>query len=100
LQKVIILLFNNKFCIILLFLAWNVYVYTGNQRYAGTDSNVYIRLFNSEGDSTSEAQLTHYNWMPDNNDFPIRNLFEMGAKERFRIKTEYIGSVSKIEVRF
>jgi len=38
--------------------------------------------------------------MPDNKDFPIRNLFEMGAKERFRIKTEYIGSVSKIEVRF
>jgi len=38
--------------------------------------------------------------MPDNNDFPIRNLFEKGARERFRIRTEYIGSVSKIQVRF
>jgi len=89
-----------NFIILLLFLAWIVHVHTGTARYAGTDSNVYIRLFNSEGDSTSEAQLTHYNWMPDNNQFPIRNLFEAGAKERFQIRTEYIGFVSKIEVRF
>lgn len=86
--------------LILLFIVWTVYVYTGNERFAGTDTNVYIRLFNSEGESTSENQLTHYNWMPDNNDFPIRNLFEKGARERFRIRTEYIGSVSKIQVRF
>ncbi len=87
------------FFVILLFIVWTVYVHTGNERFAGTDSNVYIRLFNEEGDSTSEIQLTHYNWLPNNNDFPIRNLFETGAKERFRIQTEYIGSVAKIDVR-
>jgi hypothetical protein len=86
--------------IILLFIVWTVYVYTGDQRFAGTDSNVYIRLFNSDGESTSESQLTHSNWMPDDKDFPIRNLFEMGARERFRLRTEYIGSVAKIQVRF
>jgi hypothetical protein len=75
-------------------------VYTGNERFAGTDSSVYIRLFNSEGEGTSEAKLTHYNWIPNNDDFPVRNLFEMGARERFGIQTEYIGSVSKIQVRF
>jgi hypothetical protein len=88
------------FVIILLFIVWTVYVYTGDQRFAGTDSNVYIRLFNSDGESTSESQLTHSNWMPDDNDFPIRNLFEIGARERFRIRTEYMGSVAKIQVRF
>jgi len=79
--------------------AWTVYVYTGNERFAGTDSNVYIRLFNSEGESTSEVQLTHHNWIPENNDFPIRNLFEVGARERFNIRTEYIGSAAKIQIR-
>lgn len=85
---------------ILLFLEWSVYVYTGKERFSGTDANVYIRLFNPKGESTSEAQLTHYNWMPDYNEIPFRNLFEVGARERFEIKTEYIGNVSKIHVRF
>ena len=88
------------FAFFFLFKVWNVYVYTGKERYAGTDSNVYIRLFNSEGESTSEYQLTHHNWMPDNNEFPVRNLFEIGAKERFLIRTEDIGSVAEIQVRF
>ena len=84
---------------ILLFLAWTVYVYTGTERFSGTDSNVYIRLFHGENEHTSEIQLTHYNWLPDTKDFPIRNLFETGARERFLIQTENIGSVTKIEVR-
>lgn len=82
-----------------MFLVWYVDVYTGNERFAGTDSNVYITLFNEDGDSTSDIQLTHYNWQPDNADFPIRNLFETGARERFRIQTEAMGSVVKIQVR-
>ena len=83
----------------LFFIVWIVHVYTGNERFAGTDSNVYIRLYNEEGDSTSEVQLTHYNWLPEKSDFPLRNLFEVGARERFRIQTEFIGEVSKIQVR-
>ncbi|CAF2380146.1 unnamed protein product [Rotaria sp. Silwood2] len=78
---------------------WNIYIYTGNERFAGTDSNIYIRLFNSKDESTGEYQLTHSNWIPDTNDFPLRNLFEMGAVERFRIRTEDIGSVAKIHIR-
>ena len=86
------------FSIVFLSVVWNVYVYTGTKRFAGTDSNVYITLFNEEGDSTSDIQLTHYNWQPENADFPIRNLFEAGARERFRIQTESIRSVTKIQV--
>jgi len=97
LPKVIILV--PFFFIVLLFIVWTVYVYTGNERFAGTDSNVYISLYNEEGESTSEAQLTHSNWLPEKNEFPVRNLFETGARERFQIRTEYIGSVSKIQVR-
>ncbi|CAF0720297.1 unnamed protein product [Rotaria sordida] len=78
---------------------WNIYVHTGNERFAGTDSNIYIRLFNAKDESTGEYQLTHSNWVPDSNDFPLRNLFEMGAHERFRIRTEDIGSVAKIHIR-
>ncbi|CAF0758647.1 unnamed protein product [Rotaria sp. Silwood1] len=78
---------------------WNIHVYTGNERFAGTDSNIYIRLFNSKDESTGEYQLTHSNWVPDSNDFLLRNLFETGAQERFRIRTEDIGSVAKIHIR-
>ena len=77
---------------------WTVYVYTGDKRFAGTDSNVYIRLFNSRNESTSEYQLTHHNWIPERNAFPFRNLFEMNAKERFHIRTQDITSIAKIYV--
>jgi hypothetical protein len=85
---------------IFVFKAWYVYVYTGNERFAGTDSNVYIRLSNSEGGNTNEYQLTHSNWMPEKNEFPVRNLFETGARERFLIQTDAIGDVASIQVRF
>lgn len=85
---------------ILLFIVWTVYLYTGTERFSGTDSNVYIRLINEKDESTSEVQLTHHNWLPDNKDFPIRNLFESGARERFHIETGDIGSLAKIKVRY
>ncbi len=98
--KVITLILIVFILIVWVFIVWIVYVYTGNERFAGTDSNVYIRLHNEDGESTSEMQLTHYNWLPEKNDFPVRNLFETGARERFRIRTEYIGSVAKIQVSY
>lgn len=79
-------------------LAWTINVHTGKERFGGTDSNVFIRLFNSRNEQTSEYQLSHYNWQPSVDDFPLRNLFEIGALDRFRILTEDIGSVSKIHV--
>ncbi|CAF3346071.1 unnamed protein product [Rotaria socialis] len=78
---------------------WVIRVYTANEQYAGTDANVYIRLFNPKHESTGEYQLTHSNWQPEPHELPFRNLFEIGAVERFRIRTEDIGAVAKIEIR-
>ncbi|CAF0979138.1 unnamed protein product [Rotaria magnacalcarata] len=78
---------------------WIIHVHTANEQYAGTDANVYIRLFNPKHESTGEYQLTHSNWQPEPHELPFRNLFEIGAVERFRIRTEDIGAVAKIEIR-
>ena len=78
---------------------WTVDVYTGNERFAGTDSNVYIRLLNAQDEETSEDQLTHSNLKFEPGEFPVRNLFEMGSRDRFVIETEDIGAVVKIHVR-
>ena len=80
------------------FQGWTITVYTGRRRFAGTDSNVYISLINSKKTNSKEQQLTHYNWIPEKNVFPIRNLFEMGAKDRFRIWTGNLGTIDKILV--
>lgn len=73
-------------------------MHTGRKRYAGTDSNVYIRLFDPRDVSSREYHLTHRNWIPENNAILIRNLFEMGAHDRFHIRTEGIKTVAKITV--
>ena len=82
-----------------LFVVWTVDVSTGNERFAGTDSKVYIRLLNAQDEETGEYQLTHSNSKFEPGDFPMRNLFEMGSHDRFVIKTEDIGAVVKIHVR-
>lgn len=81
------------------FPGWTVTVYTGKRRFAGTDSNVYIKLINSKKPDSKEQQLTHHNWIPEKNVFPVRNLFEMGAKDQFRIWTGNIETIDKILVR-
>lgn len=93
-------MFYLKICFFVRLLVWIIHVYTANEQFAGTDTNVYIRLFNSKDESTDEYQLTHANWLPQSHEIPIRNLFEMGAHERFSIRTEDIGSVAKIKVSF
>ncbi|CAF0866123.1 unnamed protein product [Adineta ricciae] len=79
--------------------SWTITVYTGRRRFAGTDSNVYISLINSKKTNSKEQQLTHYNWIPEKNVFPVRNLFEMGAKDRFRIWTGNLETIDKILIR-
>jgi hypothetical protein len=88
--------YSLVFC---LSIEWTIHVHTGNERFSGTDSNVFIRLFTSKRDRTDEYQLTHENWIIGNTDFPIRNLFETGAHDRFRIVTKDIGFIEKIQVR-
>jgi hypothetical protein len=75
-----------------------VYVQTGKEKFSGTDSNVFIRLFDDKNQSTNEYQLTHYNWKPEADEFPIRNLFETNARDQFIIKTEDISMITKIYV--
>ncbi|CAF2374033.1 unnamed protein product [Rotaria sp. Silwood2] len=78
---------------------WIIHVYTGNERFAGTDSNIFLRLFNSKYGYTSEYKLTHENWIVGNTIFPLRNLFEHGEHDRFRIFTDKLGFVEKVHVR-
>ncbi len=78
---------------------WTIHVYTGNERFAGTDSNVFIRLYNSEHGYSHEYELTHDNWIFGRYEFPLKNLFEYGAHDRFRIFTEKIATVKMIHVR-
>lgn len=83
-----------------LFLEWIIHVYTGKERFSGTDSNIFIRLFNTKYGYTPEYKLTHENSIIPNNRIFLKNLFESGERDRFRIFTDQIGSVEKIYVRY
>jgi hypothetical protein len=87
------------YLIFCLSIEWTIHVYTGTERFAGTDSNIYIRLFNSEFGYTPEYELTHDNWIIGSNAFPLKNLFEYGEHDRFRISIEKFESIQKIYVR-
>ncbi|CAF1368122.1 unnamed protein product [Rotaria magnacalcarata] len=78
---------------------WIIHVYTGTERFSGTDSNIFLRLFNSKYGYTNEYKLTHENVLIGKNIFPLKNLFEYGEHDRFRIFTDELGSIEKILVR-
>jgi hypothetical protein len=78
---------------------WTIHVYTGTERFAGTDSSIFIRLFNSEHGYTPEHELTHENWVIGDKTFPLKNLFESGEHDKFRINTEKLRYVEKLYVR-
>jgi hypothetical protein len=93
-------LFLFSLCLVAyLSIEWTIHVYTGTERYAGTDSNIFLRLFNSKIGYTNEYELTHENWLIGNALFPFKNLFEHGAHDRFRIATEKFEFIEKIHVR-
>ena len=66
---------------------WNVIVYTSDLRGAGTDSNVMMVLYGSDG-KTEEVTL--------NNE---TNNFERGNVDKFKIETKDIGTPYKIRIR-
>ncbi len=78
---------------------WTIHVYTGTERFAGTDSSIFIRLFNSKFGYTREYELTNENWIIGDKLFPLKNLFEYGGHDRFRINVGKLGFVEKIHVR-
>jgi len=87
------------FSFLFLSIEWTIHVYTGTEPYAGTDSSVFIRLFNSKYGYTVEYELTHDNWIIGNALFPFKNLFESGGHDRFRLYTEKLEFIEKIYVR-
>ena len=78
---------------------WTIHVYTGTERFAGTDANVFIRMYNSIHGYTNEYELTHENWLIGDALFPFKNLFENGAHDRFQVSTGRFEYVEKIHVR-
>ena len=78
---------------------WTIHVYTGTERFAGTDSTIFIRMYNSIHGYTHEYELTHENWLYGSALFQFKDLFEKGGHDRFRISTEKFGLVEKIHVR-
>ncbi|XP_071795423.1 lipoxygenase homology domain-containing protein 1-like [Asterias amurensis] len=66
---------------------YEVTISTGTCSSAGTDANIFLRIYGEEGAKTEEFQLRN---RTDN--------FEKGAVEKFKIEAEDVGPVSKIRI--
>ncbi|PIK54821.1 putative lipoxygenase-likey domain-containing protein 1-like [Apostichopus japonicus] len=66
---------------------YEVTITTGDVSGAGTDANVFIRLYGDDGKKTEEFQLRN---RTDN--------FEKAAVEKFKIEGEDVGPLSKIRI--
>lgn len=75
---------NFGFCLLLAATSYHVSVKTGDVRLAGTDANVFIKIFGSSGD-TGKLQLKS----ADNN----KNKFERGRLDLFKLEATDIGKV-------
>nr|CAB3263471.1 lipoxygenase homology domain-containing protein 1-like [Phallusia mammillata] len=63
-----------------------IHTFTGDVRRAGTDANVYVTLFGSNGDSGQKFL--------DNN----KNNFERGRKDSFTVECPHLGKLKKIRI--
>lgn len=79
---------------------WTIHVYTGSERSAGTDSNIYVSLFSLKYGYTPEYELSHENWIFGSKLFPYKDLFENGEHDRFRISIKQFDKIDNIYVRF
>lgn len=66
---------------------YEIIVVTGDEKGAGTDANVFITLFGSNGDSGRRALRQR-----------VRNLFERGRTERFTIELLDMGDLTHVIV--
>ena len=58
-------------------------------KFAGTDSNVFVRLTGASGEESALVRL----------DKPFRDDFERGSIDKFRIKLEDIGIPAILTIR-
>lgn len=63
---------------------------TGSEKGAGTDAQVYITLFGSDGKRTEKL---HLNKSQTNN-----NPFERNQTDKFRVKGDYVGELVKARI--
>ncbi|CAF4484729.1 unnamed protein product, partial [Rotaria sp. Silwood2] len=69
--------------------SYEIIVYTGDKRGAGTDSQVYITLFGKDGKQTGKIHLKNSN---------NKNPFERKQTDKFCVKAEYIGELIKLRI--
>ncbi|CAF4946846.1 unnamed protein product, partial [Rotaria sp. Silwood1] len=69
--------------------SYEIIVNTGNKRYSGTDSQVYITLFGNNGKQTGKIHLKN-----SNNKDP----FKRNQADKFRVQGEYIGELIKLRI--
>lgn len=63
---------------------------TGDQRGAGTDSQVFVTLFGTEGRRTEKLHLK----TSKNHKDP----FERGQSDTFRVRGDYVGDLVKMRI--
>lgn len=61
---------------------------TGSMKYAGTDSNVFVRLTGASGEESALTVLDHL----------FRDDFERGKIDKFRVKMEDVGRPSILTI--
>ncbi|CAF1135774.1 unnamed protein product [Rotaria sordida] len=69
--------------------SYEIIVYTGDKRGAGTDSQVYITLFGNDGKRTEKIHLKN-----SNNKDP----FERNQADKFCVQDDYIGELTKLRI--
>jgi hypothetical protein len=70
--------------------AYEIIVYTGNPRGAGTDAQVYITLFGNYGKQTQKIHLL--------NSVNNKNPFERDQTDKFRVEGNYIGELTQLRI--
>lgn len=69
---------------------YEIVVITGTEKSAGTDAQVYITLFGSDGKRTEKIQL--------NKSLTNNNPFERGQTDKFTVRGDYVGELVKLRI--
>jgi hypothetical protein len=88
-RKYLFRLIYSNFVIYCLVTTYEIIVYTGNVRAAGTDAQVYVTLFGNRGKQTQKLHLK------DSNN---KNPFEQNQADRFSVKGDDVGELTKLRI--
>lgn len=72
------------------YIEFEINIVTGNQRSAGTDSQVYVTLFGEDGQRTEKLHLKK--------SLNNKNPFERNQTDTFRVKGDYVGELVKLRI--